>query len=104
MIFLILKIIFALSIFGILIIIIRKIPTLSQLPDRSVVGKFSFKAIFAWFRNSKNQLISSDFFQTGIIGNLEKSLRRFKIAALKFANIIDKFIRKIKRHSNNKPS
>lgn len=93
------KIVFILSVFGILFIIIRKIPALSQLSEEFFVKRFSFKTIFAWPRNVIRQFISSNFSQNIIIGGLEKSLRRFKILALKIDNMVDKFLRKIKRNS-----
>ena len=99
MIIIVSKIIFILSLFGILFIVIRKLPALSRLPEESFVKRFSFKAIFAWPRNIIKQFISSGFFQNVIIGGLEKSLRRFKIMTLKINNIVDKFLRKIKRNS-----
>ncbi len=99
MIVIISKIVFILSFLGILFIVFRKLPALSRSSEEFSVKRFSFKAIFAWPGNAIRQFISSNFFQNIIIGGLEKSLRRFKILALKIDNIVDKFLRKIKRNS-----
>ncbi len=99
MIIIVSKIVFILSLLGVLFIVVRKLPALSKLPEETSAGKFSFKAIFTWFKNTYKQFILSNFFQKLIIGNLEKSLRKFKIMALKIDNIVDKFIRKLKRNS-----
>lgn len=99
MIILVSKIVFVLSLLGILFIVVRKLPALSRLPEETFARKFSFKVIFVWFVNAVKQFILSNFFQRLIIGNLEKSLRKFKIMALKIDNIVDKFIRKLKRNS-----
>ena len=99
MIIIISKIVFIASIFGIAFIVFRKLPALAHLPGEYSVGKFSFRAIFAWPGNIIKQFISSSFFQNTILGNLEKSLRKFKILALKIDNILDKFIRKFKKKS-----
>lgn len=98
MIIIISKIIFALSLLAILFIISRKLSVLSRLPEGPRVGKFSFRAIFAWCKSLKKNFVSSNFFQS-IIAGLEKFLRKFKILALKIDNIADKFLRKLKRNS-----
>ena len=98
MIILISKIVFALSLLGILFIIIRKIPLLSELSERASVKKFSFKPVFNRVGDTAKCFISGNFFQNIIIGNLEKSLRKLKILALKLDNLLDKFLRKIKRN------
>lgn len=104
MIIIIAQTVFILSILGILFIIGRKLPALSKLPEEPFIEKFSFKMIFRWPVAVIKRFASSNFFQNILIGDLEKSLRRFKIVALKIDNIIDKFIRKLKRNSkNNKP-
>ncbi len=99
MIIIIAEIVFVLSLLGVLFIVVRKLPALSKLPEETSTRKFSFKAIFVWFLKTFKQFILSTFFQNIIIGNLEKSLRKFKIMALKIDNIVDKFIRKLKRNS-----
>ena len=99
MLILISKIVFVLSFLGILFIIFRKVPALSRLPREPFIKKFSLKPVFALFGNSLGQVASSNFFQKNIVGGLEKSLRRFKILALKLDNLLDKFIRMIKRKS-----
>ena len=95
------KIVFILSILGILFIISRKIPVLSQVSIKgSSAKRFSFKAAIIWPGTIIKQFILSDFFQNIIVGNLEKSLRKFKIMALKIDNILDKLLRKLKRKSS----
>lgn len=94
------KIIFLLSVLGIAFIVFRKLPVLSHVPRDHSAGKFSFKAIFFWPGNIIKQFVSSIFFQGTILGNLEKSLRKFKILTLKIDNLLGKFIRKFKRKSD----
>ncbi len=101
MIILIAKIIFLVCILGILFIIVRKIPAISRLPREASVEKLSFRTIFILIKNIFKKLVSNNFFQNIFIGNLEKSLRKFKVVALKIDNIIDKIIRKLKRNSGN---
>lgn len=105
MIILIAKILFVLSVLGILFMISRKIPVLVSLSEEPLVKRFYFKNIFKRFREFTDKIILSSFFQNILIGNLEKSLRRFKIMALKINNIIDGFLRKVKKNSGdiNKP-
>lgn len=103
MIIIISKIVFILSFLGILFIIGRKLPALSCASEKSSAGRFSIKAIFTRFRGAIKQFILGSFFQNTIIGNLEKFLRKFKILALKIDNILDKFLRKLKRNSGNGP-
>lgn len=97
MITLVSKIVFILSLLGILFIVFRKLPTLSRSTSEFSVGKFSFRVISVWFRNIIRGFSSSNFFQNTILGNLEKSLRKFKIMFLKIDNIVDKLLRKLKR-------
>ncbi len=96
MIIIISKIIFIASALGILFIIFRKIPTLSQLSEEPLAKRFSFKETFAQVRVVKENIVLSNFFQNTILRNLEKTLRKFKILALKIDNISDKFLRKLK--------
>jgi len=91
------KIVFILSLLGISFIVIRKIPALSKLSKEPSVKKFLFKTSINWAKKTFKSFISSNFFQNIIIGNLEKSLRKLKILALKLDNLLDKFIRGIKR-------
>lgn len=95
------KIVFILSILGILFIIGRKLPALSRIAEEPFIERFSFRMIFVLPVTIIKRFISSNFFQNILIGDLEKSLRKLKIFALKIDNIIDKFIRKLKRNSRN---
>lgn len=101
MIIVIAQIVFILSILGILFIVIRKLQVLSQLSEEPFTKKFSFRTAFERLRNTIRRFISGHFFQNIFIGNLEKSLRKFKILALKIDNLLDKFIRKLKKNSGN---
>ena len=88
------KIVFILSVLGILFIVSRKIPALSQLTEsRGPAGHFSLKAVIFWPIDSIKRLISGKFFQEIILGNLEKYLRRLKIMILKMDNIIAKILK-----------
>lgn len=92
------KIVFILSLLGILFIVGRKLSGLSRLPaERSLTRGFSLKAVFIWPGAVIKRLVFSGFFQDIIVGSLEKSLRKFKIMALKIDNILDKFLRKLKK-------
>lgn len=99
------KIIFILCLLGILFIIGKKLPVLSQLPEKSLIGRFSFRPVFSWFKKVKEKFISSNFFRDLLVG-LEKSLRKFKILVLKVDNLLEKFLKKLKKNSeeNNMPS
>ncbi len=95
------KIVFFLCIAGIIFIAIRKISIISNLPEEPSIGRISFKMLLVWLGRFIDKLLLSDFFQNFLIGRLEKSLRKFKIVALKIDNIVDKVIRKLKKGSDN---
>lgn len=101
MIIIISKIVFILSILGILFIIGRKFPTLSRLPEELSAERVSFKMIIQWPGGIIKRFFSSNFFQNVLVADLEKSLRKFKIAALKIYNVVDRFIEKLKGKSGN---
>jgi len=101
MIILIAQIVFVLSLLGVLFIIARKLPALSHLPEEPLSERFSFKTVIQWPGNIVKSFFSSNFFQNILIADLEKSLRKFKIAALKIYNVVDKFIEKLKGKSGN---
>jgi len=101
MIVLISQIVFILSFLGVLFIIARKLPVLSQLPEEPLVERVSFKMIVQWPGNVIKRFSSSNFFRNILVADLEKSLRKFKIAALKIYNVVDKFIEKLKGNSGN---
>jgi len=95
------KIIFFLSLGGLLFIVLKKIPQLSQFPksSNSHAAKFLFKLNPLNIKGNLKQFIDSNFFQNSILGNLEKSLRKIKILILKIDNVVDKIIRKLKKRS-----
>lgn len=95
------KIVFLIGLLGLLFIICRKIPAMSRLPEEPVDKKFSIKSILLFPKKIIHGIFSSYVFKNIFLGNLEKSLRRLKVAALKVDNIIDKFIRKLKKNSGN---
>ncbi len=100
MIIIVSKIIFILSLAGLLFIVFRKLPKLSQLPERGpYTSRFSLKSTIFGFKGNIRQFIASDFFQNTILGNLEKSLRKIKILILKIDNRVDKIIRRLKRRA-----
>jgi len=97
MLILISQIIFGLSVIGILVIILRKIPVILRYPrqpfeDVSLVDKV------------KDKINSSDFLPETVIHKTEKFLRKIKIIVLKFDNflakIVDKLRNKIKRRKD----
>ncbi len=94
MLILISQIIFALSVVGILVIVLRKIPVILRYPrqpfeDVSLVEKV------------KEKINSSSFFHEIFIHRTEKILRRIKIIVLRFDNflarIVDRLRKKIKK-------
>jgi len=101
MVILISQIVFILSLLGALFIIARKLPALSRLPEEPLAERVSFKMIIRWPGNVVKSFFSSNFFQNVLVADLEKSLRKFKIAALKIYNTVDKFIEKLKGKSGN---
>lgn len=101
MIVLISQIVFVLSLLGILFIIARKFPALSRLPEEPLTERVSLKMIIQWPGNVVKRFFSSNFFQNILVVDLEKSLRKFKIVALKIYNMTDKFIERLKGKSGN---
>lgn len=91
------KIIFGLSLLGILIMVLRKIPALNKVPDFSTKSKLSLKTAPEVFKKSAKTITKTDFFQNIIVAGLEKSLRRFKIFALKIDNKVEEFLRRLKK-------
>ncbi len=95
------QIIFVLSVLGILFIIARKIPALSRLPQESLAERLSFGAVPRGVQGFIKKLTSTPLFQNIFIKKLEKFLRKFKILALKTDNTLTKFIKKLRKHSEN---
>ncbi len=91
------KIVFIISILGILVIIIRKLPVLSGISEDYPVSHVSFKEVLLWPKNTFKKLISSHFFQDSVIGNLEKLLRRTRIFFLKIGNRLDRAIERLQK-------
>lgn len=97
MIILISKLIFFLSLLGLFIILLRKIPELNKLPNFSITKKTSLKSLPKNLKKTAKIATETDFFQNIIIAGLEKSLRRFKVTALKIDNKVDSFLRRLKK-------
>jgi len=91
------KIVFALSLIGILFIIVRKLPTLSRLPEYPSIKHLSLKNTLGWLPYSFNKIISSNFFQRFIVKKLERFFRRMKVMALKMNNLLDKVLKRLKK-------
>jgi len=91
------KILFIIGILGVLVIVVRKFPDLSRTSKIWEGEKFSFKKSINKYRNSFHCFLSGKFFQQSIVGNLEKSFRKFKILSLKVSNGLDKLIKKLKK-------
>lgn len=94
------KIVFILSLLGVLFIIYRKLPAISRASEEPFTSKFSFRKILARISSNFKRFILSHFFQNIILGTLEKSLRKIKILVLKIDNITEKFIRKLRKSSD----
>ncbi len=93
------KIVFALSFIGILVIIARKLPTLSRLPERPSIKGFSIKNTAKWLPYSADRVVSSNFFQRFVVRNLERFFRKMKVMALRMSNLLDKVLKKLKKNS-----
>ena len=87
------KILFFLSLAALLVIVVRKIPALSRLPEKSGGQEISLKSIFSEIKKAPKNLGSNIIPQT----RLEKFLRRLKIFTLKISNVLDKLLKKTKK-------
>jgi len=94
MIILVSQIIFGLSIIGILVIILRKVPIILRYP------RHPFENI-SLVDKVKEKINSSNFFHEIFVHRAEKFLRKIKIIVLKFDNflarIVDRLRNRIKR-------
>ena len=75
------QIVFAVSILGILAIVLRKVPVILRYP------RHPFEEV-SLLNKVKNKINSSNFFHEIFINRTEKALRRLKIIVLKIDNFL----------------
>jgi hypothetical protein len=91
------QIIFALSIIGILVIILRKVPIILRYP-RQPFEEFSLAGVLG---KLKNKITSNEFFHTTALPITEKLLRKIKIFVLKLDNFLAKLVSRLRHKRNN---
>ncbi|MFZ5559429.1 MAG: hypothetical protein ACOZAL_01390 [Patescibacteria group bacterium] len=89
MIILIAQIIFIISVIGILVIILRKVPIILRYP------RHPYEEISFWER-IRQKASSSRFFHEVVIPKIEKILRKLKIILLKFDNFLARKVDKLR--------
>jgi hypothetical protein len=91
------QIIFALSIIGILVIILRKIPIILRYPRQP----FEEVSLSGVFEKLKNRLTSNEFFHAMALPITEKVLRKIKIFVLKLDNFLAKLVSRLRHRRKN---
>ena len=91
------QIIFALSIIGILVIILRKVPIILRYP-REPFEEVSFAGIL---NKLKNRITSNEFVHATALPITEKILRKIKIFVLKLDNFLAKLVGHLRRRREN---
>jgi hypothetical protein len=91
------QIIFALSIIGILVIILRKIPIILRYP-RQPFEEVSLAGILEKLRS---KITSNEFFHAMALPITEKLLRKIKIFVLKLDNFLAKLVSRLRHKRNN---
>lgn len=91
------QIIFGLSIIGILVIIIRKVPIILRYPRQP----FEEVSISGIFEKLKNRLTSNEFFHALALPITEKALRKIKIFVLKLDNFLAKRVSRLRHRRKN---
>jgi hypothetical protein len=88
------QIVFALSVIGILVIVLRKIPIILRYPRQP----FEEVSLAGVLEKIRTKLTSNEFFHTLALPVTEKMLRRIKIFVLKLDNFLAKLVSRL-RHS-----
>ena len=91
------QIIFALSIIGILVIVLRKVPAILRYP-RQPFEEVSLTGILEKF---KNRIISNEFFHAKALPITEKILRKIKVIVLKLDNFLAKMVGRLRHRRKN---
>lgn len=91
------QIVFALSIIGILVIILRKVPIILRYPRQP----FEEVSLAGIFEKIKSRITSNEFFHAIALPITEKSLRRIKIFVLKFDNFLAKLVSRLRHRRKN---
>jgi len=96
---LITQIILIFSFFGIIILILRKIPVLTELPESSVKGELGFK----FFKETKEKIKSSKYFKLDFFEIfLQKILSKMRILSLKMENKMADWLKVLRERSQKK--
>jgi len=91
------QIIFALSIIGILVIVLRKVPIILRYP-RHPFEEVSLSGILEKLRS---KITSNEFFHAMALPITEKMLRKIKIFVLKLDNFLAKLVGRLRHRRKN---
>jgi len=91
------QVVFFISILGVLVIILRKIPVLLRYP-RHPFEEISFNA---FLQRLKNRIISNEIFHNGILPTTEKILRKIKVLVLKLDNFLANLVNGLRHRRKN---
>ncbi|OGZ32824.1 MAG: hypothetical protein A2V69_03305 [Candidatus Portnoybacteria bacterium RBG_13_40_8] len=83
------QIVFAISIIGILVIVLRKVPVILRYPRHPFEETSLLERV-------KTKINSSNFFHEIFIHRTEKILRRIKIIVLKFDNFLARIVDRLR--------
>jgi hypothetical protein len=91
------QIVFALSIIGILVILLRKVPMILRYPRQP----FEEVSLAGIFDKLKNRITSNEFVHAMALPITEKILRKIKIFVLKFDNFLAKLVSHLRHRRKN---
>lgn len=91
------QIVFALSIIGILVIILRKVPIILRYPRQP----FEEVSLAGIFEKIKSRVTSNEFFHAMALPITEKFLRKIKIFVLKLDNFLAKLVSGLRHKRKN---
>jgi len=91
------QIVFILSVIGILVIVLRKIPIILRYPRQP----FEEVSLAGIFEKLKNRLTSNEFFHATALPITEKLLRKIKIFVLKLDNFLAKLVSRLRHRRKN---
>jgi len=91
------QIVFALSIIGILVIILRKVPIILRYP-RQPFEEVSLSGIL---KKLRSKITSNEFFHAMALPITEKMLRKIKIFVLKLDNFLAKLVGRLRHRRKN---
>jgi len=97
MIIIVSQIIFGLSIIGILVIILRKVPIILRYP-RQPFEEVSLSGIL---ERIKGKITTNEFFHGTALPTTEKILRKIKVFVLKLDNFLAKLVNRLRHRRKN---